>query len=254
MNRKYKEYLALQLGEGKAKSASAFEDYNYIAEACGAAKKLKENYDIGIALATDGLFMGYIARQFGFPVLDVKLGRRGNGATWNPMEPISKKRIKDKKVIVFDNDALTGRTLRRAATEIGAYSPQAIDLLLTYEETPIYTEKYIGGKIPRGLPSPAEITQKNWAKHGLDRIVEGWESVEKGIPRGWLSGEKGININYRQSDVYSTSLFIPYTKILTLWNTRINVPSTYRKVQTLQKNFKPDYEAMKFFKRKIMEK
>jgi hypoxanthine phosphoribosyltransferase len=203
INGKYKEYVASQVGRNKAKSAPDFNRYQYIAEACGVAKNLHNNYDVGIALATDGLFLGYIAQQFGFPVLNTKMGRRLNGAIWQPIDQIDEGSIKDKRVIVFDNDVVTGRTLKRAERELNGLNPEYLDLLLVYGHTEVSLEKYM-----------------KWEK---------------------MLGE--------ETEVLGRDAFGDY-----ILDTRGNIPKGFRQVKSLEKDFEPDYEALREFEDKMRGK
>lgn len=239
LDREYQKYVAERVGEKKAND-TAFSRFNHYSEACGVASNLHKNYDVGVALATDGLWLGYIASTFGFPVIDVKLGRRGNGATWQPIDEIAEEDLRDKRVIVFDNDALTGRTLRSAAREIESFSPSLMDLLLVYEKTPITSRMYMNGRVPQGLPSPTEIYESIWSENGSDNIIQGWQP-----------NEEGLRIDYLKYGRYSESFTLRPTDWITMLNTRTNVPESFGKIKTLEKDFQPDYEAVKRFEAKV---
>jgi len=219
---------------------TAFSRFQHYSEACGVASNLHKNYDVGVALATDGLWLGYIARAFDFPVIDVKLGRKGNGATWQPIDDIAEEDLNDKRVIVFDNDALTGRTLRRAGREIQLYNPEVMDLLLVYEKTPITSRMYMNGNVPKGLPSPIEIYQRIWQENDSDNFVQDWQAVAD-----------GVQIDYLKYGMYSESFTLRPEDWITMLNTRTNVPSSFGKIKTLEKDFQPDYEAVKRFEAKV---
>ena len=200
VNGRYKEYVASQVGRDNAKSAPDFERYRYIAEACGVAKNLHNDYDLGVALATDGLFMSYIAQHFGFPVLNVKLGRRFNGAISQPIDKFGEAEIKDKRVVVFDNDVVTGRTLKRAEREINKLHPQYADLLLVYGHTEVNPENY--AKWSKYFSEDVQILGRDpWRDYILD--------------------------------------------------TMCMIPEGFRQVRSLEKDFKPDYEALREFEAKI---
>lgn len=142
LNERYETYIASQVSKAKAKTAPSFSRFHYLNEACGIAQKLHKDYDLGIALATDGLWLGYIAKQFDFPTLNVKMGRRFNGAIWNPIDEVCRETIEGKKIVVFDNDIVTGRTIKRAAREIKKLNPEYADLLLVYGHTEVSPYNY----------------------------------------------------------------------------------------------------------------
>lgn len=142
LNQHYKEYVLSKVGNTKSKHASDFCDYDYYYRACKAISNLGNNYDLGIALATGGLFFSYIAEQFEFPTMIVKMSRHSKGATWQPVDDITRDAINDKRIVVFENDVVTGRTLRRAIKEINFLNPLFVDLLLVYEGTLVSHENY----------------------------------------------------------------------------------------------------------------
>jgi hypoxanthine phosphoribosyltransferase len=147
LNEDYKNYLALLVGEERAEEATSFNGYaiwgyseeekdTIFGRSCTAIENLKENYDLGLALATDGLYLGYISKVFNFPTLNVKLKRRGFGATWKPIDEISEDTVGNKRLLVYDNDSVSGRTLKRASRELMKFHPKTMDLLLIHKHTP----------------------------------------------------------------------------------------------------------------------
>ena len=60
--------LSKEMAEGMLNErARNIRKVELLAKACNATKSLSKDYDLGIALATDGLYLGYIAQKFGFP-------------------------------------------------------------------------------------------------------------------------------------------------------------------------------------------
>lgn len=112
-------------------------DDTIFSRACTAIEQIKQNYDLGVALATDGLYLGFIGQYLGFPILNAKLSRRGKSASWRPIDDFSREKIQDKNVVLLDNDCVTGRTLTRAAKEVSRFQPKTMDLLLIHETTPV---------------------------------------------------------------------------------------------------------------------
>lgn len=137
---KYQAYVTKKIGPKKAKMTDGFTQYGYLPEACCAAQTIATNYDCGIALAAGGLYLGFIFELVAnFPVLTVEMKRRGNGARWMPIDKLN---IQGKRVLVFDNDVVTGRTLKRAIQELQRINPASIDLLLVYGHTEVSPERF----------------------------------------------------------------------------------------------------------------
>ncbi|MBS3175162.1 phosphoribosyltransferase [Candidatus Woesearchaeota archaeon] len=112
--KEYQKFLSMVVGKDKARKYKIV----FLPQACAAAKELKKEYDIGIALATGGLFMGFVAEKFGLKVIKAKPERKGKETSWKFLDKIKKGEIRNKKIIVFDIDVVTGRTLRKAIKEI----------------------------------------------------------------------------------------------------------------------------------------
>ena len=150
----------------------------YKEEACRAAQTLRTQYDLGIALATDGLWLGYVFQVHGFPTKAVKLRRIGRGATWEPIDPITPQEVEAKRIILFDNDVVTGRTIKRAVKEVSRFSPEYIDLLLVYEMTCLNRKMYHKWKkkwrLGRGTYSS---DQKDIWINTRDRVPQGIRKV-----------------------------------------------------------------------------
>jgi hypothetical protein len=126
---------------------------------------------------------------------------------------------KNKKVIVFDNDVVTGRTLRRVEKELNEYSPKYLDLLLIYEFTYLHVSHYKQWKKNNYLPLP---------DFGEGKIVSLEETTE------------GMDVSYRYPD--DSRFLSPRVKSYTnkegLWiKCRANVPKSFRKTMTLSKDF-----------------
>lgn len=131
----YAKYLFNKLGAQKAKKTDGFSEYGYLSEACAAAQQLAAQYDCGLALASGGMYLGFIFELLTtLPVFTVEMKRRGEGAVWNPIDAFD---VRDKRVLVFENDVVTGRTLRRAIREILLLKPAQVDLLLVYGHTEV---------------------------------------------------------------------------------------------------------------------
>lgn len=145
----YRKYLSLKLPEEPievinevSKTHNSFYGNHYLSYAKEAAKVLRSEYDLGIGLAKDGLWLQFVFDHYGMPTKAVRLNRKGKGAIWKPIDNITREDVNNKKIILFDNDAITGRTLKRAVKELENYYPEFIDLMLIHKHTPISLSKY----------------------------------------------------------------------------------------------------------------
>ncbi|MBW3019461.1 phosphoribosyltransferase [Candidatus Woesearchaeota archaeon] len=134
----FQHYVLEKVGPEMAEKVSPFGLFERTVGGFKALKAIREiilEYDHGIELAKDGLFLGYLCSLYGLDTRAVKLSRRGRGATWKPLEPIPD--LNGKRVLVLDNDAITGRTLRRAGRELQSMGPKRVDLMLMFSSTPL---------------------------------------------------------------------------------------------------------------------
>lgn len=190
-----------------------------------AAQELSKSYDFGIGIAWGGVFSSFAFYSFGLPVSLVNMSRTGKGASWSPIDGIDYQKIHNKRVIVIENDAITGRTLRRAIREIGKFKPHSVDLLLHYENIPLSFRRYMGFVI-KGYPMPSlkEIVEHSWNKeHSIGKVTSIQEK------------ENYCKIGYSLSNSNSP---IYYIAMDFLWlNTRRVIPDGFDNVMTLQKDF-----------------
>lgn len=133
----------------------------------GVAKELHKDYDLGIALARGGTDFGYVAQKFGFPVLNVKMDRMEDSydATWKPIDKITEEKINSKRVVVFEDDVTSGRTLTRVIKEIKELNPSFMDLLLNTRHANIPPEEYSNYK------------QMGWIKEDLKNVSSAEDCV-----------------------------------------------------------------------------
>lgn len=219
LQEEYELYVRAKLG-----SSVRIPPLFYIPSAFDAAQRLSEDYDIGVELATDGLALGFFFHLQGLPTKAVKLGRRGRGATWRPLDSLGDSDLRDKRVIVFDNDAITGRTLKRAAVEIGRYVPRCMNLLLVREYTILNVGLYKAWRRSFNLPSLTALIESNFPRLN----VRGCRETSEGIEADYVKGDSRFS--------YEETLRLKNEDLLGL-STRWNVPSEFGKVMTLQKDF-----------------
>lgn len=114
-----------------------FNDVYYFstAKAINMAHNLTKNYDVGVGIARGGLYLAYISELFGLDVKIIDANRTGKGVfgvktEWK--DQITANNLKDKKIIVFDKDVLTGNTSRAVGSELLSYYPKVLDIALLH--------------------------------------------------------------------------------------------------------------------------
>ena len=159
----------------------------------------------------------------------VNVGRKGRGASWKPIDDIKENDLREKRILVFEDDVLLGRTMKRTVRELNKYSPEFTDLLMIWEHTIMSVKDYKKWRKDYDLPSPQEM----W--HNLV-IVEENETPE------------GLEIKYMRSDdleYYGRE----FTKKNNDWvsiTTRRNAPEEVRKIMTLASDFNNNYNLKKW--------
>lgn len=96
-------------------------------------KDLVDKYDYGLAIARGGLFAGYCFQEMGLPVKIVESKRTLNGVIWNEVESLEN--LANKRVLIFDQDVISGKTLRKAKEELSLLKPSLIGVFLNYRNT-----------------------------------------------------------------------------------------------------------------------
>lgn len=99
-----------------------------------AGYNLARNYDLGIGIARGGLWSTYIFNLFDLETHVVDSHKIGKSASfkWISGDPDA---VKGKKVIVFDKDICSGRTLRRVGRELAELHPESLDLFMNVPST-----------------------------------------------------------------------------------------------------------------------
>jgi len=119
-------------------------------EVLNAANVLAPDYDIGIGNAKGGLFSSFYFSLFDLPVILAQTHHTKSRVTfrWHDSPEV----IEGKKIIVFDQDIKSGKSLDRLIGEIGRHNPSFVDIFLNFD--PVDTERGIGSKIsnmPKGF-------------------------------------------------------------------------------------------------------
>jgi hypothetical protein len=172
----YIAYFASRMGASRPPSPTfALE------EATVAARDLHGQYDLGIELAADGLATGYIFSCYGLPTKAVQLTREGKEATWRPLDEIKDQDVRDRRLLLFEWDVVTGTTLRRAVKELSRYSPRHIDLLLTCGKSFASFEAFKKVDEAFGIKGDLEVDQRSMAGFWIDCVANVPEGIRKTI-------------------------------------------------------------------------
>jgi len=144
-----------------------------------AIRNLAQEYDIAVPIARGGLNQGAIAYLWGMPIriVDIAAHKR-NVARGKWINPVSAKDFDGKRVLLFDKDAVTGDTSRKAVTMLEKYQTKSIGVYFTHS----VLEPGSGGigTITRGLPEGLEIFSPHNAsmKNAGEAYVEAHEKLE----------------------------------------------------------------------------
>lgn len=146
-----------------------------IGVAANLAYNLVSNHDLGIGVAKGGLFSTYMARLFGLNTKVIEMHRKGKGATFRLVDEIKPSDIEGKRVVVFDKDVVSGRTTRRALTEIKKYKPGQLNLALFHDSVESGTIGIgtVASNIPDGFDHVYYSGSFNY--RDFDKVVEGLE-------------------------------------------------------------------------------
>ncbi|MFH1393467.1 MAG: hypothetical protein ABII71_02405 [Candidatus Micrarchaeota archaeon] len=99
--------------------------------ACRAAAELSGDYDVGIGIAKKGMWLSFIFSTLGLTTYDIMVVRDGGNRTMMPMDRLSPDVLDGSRVLLFDNDAITGGSANAIAALIrAATNPKHIDVLL----------------------------------------------------------------------------------------------------------------------------
>jgi len=163
----FKNYAIRELGCEKGTKVPDYSKSDYLQGGLNAASLLAPKYDLGVGIAKGGLWLSYLFSLYGLQIANVDMKRILNGATYKPLKPFGEGQIKDKKIILFDNDVVTGRTLRRIVKELYGFKPQKIDLLLLMYYTTVNITNY--GKIKKFLKKEHKVMGEQ--RYGKYRVL-----------------------------------------------------------------------------------
>lgn len=150
-------------------------------KACHAAQTISKDYDLGIGIAKKGLWLSYVFNLYGLPTLNTLVVRNGNeDRLINQTNTLNEDSVKGKKILLFDNDLVTGNTVNALADKLLILKPEFIDLLLIYNHTEITPEFYKQVK-PLFKNKPDEIGKMADGKIVLDAMCEIPKTIRKSM-------------------------------------------------------------------------
>lgn len=152
-----------------------------VAEAVNMAYTLSNNYDLGIGTAKGGLYLTYIFSLFGLETKIVEAHRTGTGATFNWNGDILPEGLKNKNIVVFDKDVVSGRTTKRVSEELQKYQPKKVDLVLIHNPIPEGSIGF-GSNLSRVSKHYNEVYYPKRFKHNFfDKAVNKLEQILKQV-------------------------------------------------------------------------
>jgi len=102
-----------------------------------AIRNLSRQYDVAVPIARGGLKQGAIAHLWGMPTKIVDIAahnRKVPRGKW--INPVQKKDFEGKKVLLFDKDAVSGASIRKALSMLARFRPLKVDAYFPYDEVP----------------------------------------------------------------------------------------------------------------------
>lgn len=115
------------------------------------ASNLAEKYDYCIAIAKSGLYSGYAFSTLGALVPVVEAHKRGRSASFKWVTSPLGEELRDKRVLVLEDDIHLGITLACVRDEIAKYSPRTLDLALNMNKRYLRTFGISTGPLMSGF-------------------------------------------------------------------------------------------------------
>ncbi|MBS3080547.1 hypothetical protein J4221_03685 [Candidatus Pacearchaeota archaeon] len=178
-----------------------FPNFNrYVGElerACHASQTLSDNYDLGIGIAKKGSWLSYIFQLHGFPAKDIYVIRTGDKKRFgHPLAPLISNEIEDKRILIFDNDLVTGESVNVVADKMLKARAEYVDLLLVYKNTRQEIKNWNVVK-KRLKHKPKIIGETSFQEYIVDTSQEIPSSIRKTL---------SLEENFSPDSIYSENL------------------------------------------------
>lgn len=178
--REYHDFLDRTLSPKKASEAKNYDNWfkYYFERASKRTEELRDEYDLGFAITSHGLWLGYLFERAGLPMYIAHVKRKGNGAQVKLDDKLTEKDLEGRRIILLDDAIETGRTLRAVTNQIRGNNPEVIDALVYHSFQEVSPERY--GKIqhygiPEGLRVPHRegmyLLAKDFDIEGINRVL-----------------------------------------------------------------------------------
>ncbi len=142
-NRHFKEYVmsrawellavqGIRCPELEAPDFNRFE--GCLPRAWEAAGDLGKKYDLIIGIARKGLWLSFVFNLYGLEnVREVYLARENGGRKYCPISEIYRTNVEGKRVLLLDNDAFTGRSIKAIADHLKRVGARQVDALFIHD-------------------------------------------------------------------------------------------------------------------------
>lgn len=132
----------------------------HLERACDAAVRLP-SYDIVMGIAKKGMWLSYVLHKMGRTTSDAWLERHGDKRASVMLGPIDGRSVQGRKILLVDNDVLTGTSLNHTMNGLRKFSPARCDVLL------IYNHAQIAAKDHEGIKSKLDKSKTLGQENGL---------------------------------------------------------------------------------------
>ncbi len=113
------------------------------------AHNMKDEYDISVGIAKGGLFSAYIFSKFGIHTKLAEAHAGTNNKTFEWIDDVIPEEIEGKRVLVLENDLISGETSRKVLEVLQKYRPGGIDISFNVDP---HGGKYGYGTIVENIP------------------------------------------------------------------------------------------------------
>jgi hypothetical protein len=110
--------------------------------AFNAASLLEKEYDLGIGIAKKGTWLSFVHGLNGLDTKEVLVSRYKDDRFMFPLSVIRSEDVEDKRIVIFDNDLVSGNSVKVVGEKMLSRNARSVDLLLVYGVTRLQPEFY----------------------------------------------------------------------------------------------------------------